>query len=99
MSEQEIRNLKKEMQDLTKSVNQALEVAKASAATAYTASKNNNEAVAEIKKTIDEIKITLEPMAQIYSKTGIIWTVVKYLFTFIVILAGLLLTLKELFKK
>ena len=69
------------------------------ASTAYIASNKANTIAIETKEALEKLQATIDPMSKIYTNSGTIWTVAKYLFTFIVILAGLLLTLKELFKK
>ncbi len=96
MSEQEIRTLKNEMVALTKSVNEAIEIAKKSAEVAYNASKNNNIAVADTKRSIEELKETLKPIADIYVTTKGFGKITKYIFIILSFIVALIISIKTL---
>ena len=97
MSEQEIRNLKAEMIALTKSVNDAIEIAKKSAEVAYVASDSARKLGVELKSKIEEINIAIKPMSEIYTNVTGFKNVGKYIFYFVSILVAFAVSLKTLF--
>lgn len=97
MSEQEIRNLKVELIALTKSVNDAIEIAKKSAEVAYVASDSARKLGTELKLKIDEINETIKPMAEIYNNITGFRNVGKYIFYFVSILVAFAVSIKTLF--